>query len=304
MVGVAVLGALLVGVLGLIGFVGWRVVGHPERIRAGLSWVAERPAVEWVRSRYPRQWQFVGRRFAAGEAAGLTLTLGVAVVLALGVGFGQVLDSVQESDGITVADRPVLGFLATHRQPWSISAAEVITDMGSPVGVAVTGLAVGLLLAWLRRSWLPLLVVMLGGAGIALINTAVKRLVGRSRPPQFTAVLGEHGFSFPSGHTTGTTVVWLLLAWMAGHWVIGRRIGRVLVWTVALLMIVAVGATRIYLGVHFLSDVLAGWTLGAAWAVTIALVARAWEAHRIPGPAREIRVSTADASTGAGREAG
>jgi undecaprenyl-diphosphatase len=109
-------------------------------------------------------------------------------------------------------------------------------------------------------------------------------MVSRSRPPQLTAVLGEHSFSFPSGHTTGTTVVWLLSAWMVGRWVIGRGAGRVVVWVAALLMIIAVGATRVYLGVHFPSDVLAGWALGSAWAVTIALVARVWEQapHRSP----------------------
>ncbi|MCA1836352.1 MAG: phosphatase PAP2 family protein [Actinobacteria bacterium] len=273
------------GVLGMSGFAAWWVVGHPERVRAGLAWIAERPAVDWVRSRYPRQCRFVGRRFAPGEAAGLTLTVGAAAVLALGVAFEQMLDSVLESDGVTTIDRPVLHFLATHRQPWSITVAQVITDIGSPLGVAVTGLLVGLVLAVLRRSWLPLLIAVLGGAGIAVINTTVKRLVSRSRPPQLTAVLGEHGFSFPSGHTTGTTAVWLLLAWMIGHWVIGRRAGRVMVWTGALLMVAAVGLTRIYLGVHFLSDVLAGWALGAAWAVTVALVATVWEHARF-GSAR------------------
>jgi membrane-associated phospholipid phosphatase len=284
-VGVLVVLVLGLGVLGMSGFAAWWVVGHPERVRAGLAWIAERPAADWVRSRYPRQCRFVGRRFAPGEAAGLTLTVGAAAVLALGVGFEQMLDSVLESDGVTTIDRPVLHFLATHRQPWSTTVAQVITDIGSPLGVAVTGLLVGLVLAVLRRSWLPLLIAVLGGAGIAVINTAVKRLVSRSRPPQLTAVLGEHGFSFPSGHTTGTTAVWLLLAWMIGHWVIGRRAGRVMVWTGALLMIAAVGLTRIYLGVHFLSDVLAGWALGAAWAVTVALVATVWEHARF-GSAR------------------
>jgi membrane-associated phospholipid phosphatase len=284
-VGVLVVLVLGLGVLGMSGFAAWWVVGHPERVRAGLAWIAERPAADWVRSRYPRQCRFVGRRFAPGEAAGLTLTVGAAVVLALGVGFEQMLDSVLESDGVTTIDRPVLHFLATHRQPWSTTVAQVITDIGSPLGVALTGLLVGLVLAVLRRSWLPLLIAVLGGAGIAVINTAVKRLVSRSRPPQLTAVLGEHGFSFPSGHTTGTTAVWLLLAWMIGHWVIGRRAGRVMVWTGALLMIAAVGLTRIYLGVHFLSDVLAGWALGAAWAVTVALVATVWEHARF-GSAR------------------
>ncbi|MGH3767109.1 MAG: phosphatase PAP2 family protein [Pseudonocardiaceae bacterium] len=268
---------VVLGVFALTGFTARWVVGHPERIRAGLGWVAERPAVVWVRSRYPRQWRFLGRRFEPGEAAGLTLTLGVATVLALGVGFGQLLDGVVDSDGITVADRPVLRFLAVHRQPWSTTVATLITDAGSPVGTALTGVVVGVVLAWLRRSWLPLLTMLLGGAGIAAINTAVKNLVSRSRPPQSTAVVGEHGFSFPSGHTTGTTVVWLLLAWMIGRWIISRRAARVALWAGALLMIGAVGVTRVYLGVHFPSDVLAGWSLGAAWAVVIALVAKVWE---------------------------
>lgn len=273
----AVLVVLVVGALGLTGFIARWVVGHPERIRAGLAWVADHPAVAWVRSRYPRQWGFLGRRFTPGEAAGLTLTLGVAAVLALGMGFGELLDNVLEGEGIAVADRPVVRFLAAHRRPWLIAAARVITDIGSPVGVAVTAVVVGVGLAWVRRSWLPLLVFALGVGGIGVINMTVKRLVGRGRPPLATAVLDERGFSFPSGHTVGTTVVWLLLAWMIGHWVISRRAVQVAVWTGALLMIVAVGATRVYLGVHFPSDVLAGWALGAAWAVTIALVVNVWE---------------------------
>jgi membrane-associated phospholipid phosphatase len=273
----ALLLVAVLGVLALTGFTARWVVGHPERIRTGLAWVAERPAVVWVRSRYPRQWRFLGRRFEPGEAAGLTLTLGLAAVLALGVGFGQLLDSVVESDGITVADRPVVGFFAAHRQSWWTTAATVITGVGSPVGTAVTGVAVGMVLAWLRRSWLPLLIIILGGAGITVINTAVKSAVSRTRPPLITAVLGAHGYSFPSGHTTGTTVVWLLSAWMIGHWVISGRVARVAVWAGALLMIGAVGVTRVYLGVHFPSDVMAGWALGAAWAVIIALVVKVWE---------------------------
>ncbi|HKR50199.1 MAG TPA: phosphatase PAP2 family protein [Pseudonocardiaceae bacterium] len=273
----AVLVILMVGTLALTSFTARWVVGHPERIRAGLAWVRDRPAMVWVRSRYPRQWEFLSRRFTRGEAAGLTLTLGVAAVLTLGVGFGELLDNVLDGEGVAVADRPVVQFLTAHREPWSITTAQVITGLGSPVGAAVTAVVVGVALAWVRRSWLPLLVFALGTGGISVINMTVKRLVSRDRPPLATAVLAEQGFSFPSGHAVGTTVVWLLAAWMIGHWLLGRRAVQVAVWTGALLMIVAVGATRVYLGVHFPSDVLAGWALGATWAVTIALVVNVWE---------------------------
>lgn len=280
-----VLLAVLLGAFILIGLVARWVVGYPQRIRAALVWVADRPAVAWVRSRYPRQWRFVGRRFAPGEAVGLALTLGLAAVLTLGVGFGQLLDNVLDGDGVTVADRPVVRLLAAYRQPWSITAARVITDLGSPLGATVTALIVGVALAWMRRSWLPLLVLVLAAGGIGMINTTVKQLVSRSRPPATAAVLGEHGFSFPSGHTVGTTVVWLLSAWLISRGVksdrvISRRAVRIAVWTVALLFVVAVGTTRVFLGVHFPSDVLAAWALGAAWTVTIALVVRVWEQSR------------------------
>jgi membrane-associated phospholipid phosphatase len=128
---------------------------------------------------------------------------------------------------------------------------------------------------------LPLLIAGFGAAGVGMINLTVKGLVSRSRPPAAIAVLGEDGYSFPSGHTVGTTVVWLLSAWMVSRWVIRGQTSRDLLWIGALILIVAVGTSRVYLGVHFPSDVIAGWTLGAAWAVMIALVVSVWEqSHR------------------------
>ena len=298
-----VLVVLVGGVLALTGLTARWVVGHPERIRAGLSWVAERPAVVWVRSRYPRQWHFLDRRLAPGEATGLALTLGVGMVLALGLSFRQLLDNVAEGDGIAVADRPVLRFVAAHREPWLVTTMQVISDVGSPAGVGILATVVGVTLAWVRRSWLPLLVAWFGAAGIGMINLAVKGLVSRSRPPAAIAVLGADGYSFPSGHTIGTTAVWLLSAWMVSRWVIRGHTSRDLLWIGALVVIVAVGISRVYLGVHFPSDVMAGWTLGAAWSVMIALVVSVWEqSHRAapvsvgPIPVRDIALGTGPVS--------
>jgi membrane-associated phospholipid phosphatase len=285
----AIVLAVLVGsVLALTGLTARWVVGHPERIRAGLAWVAERPAVVWVRSRYPRQWRFLDRRLAPGEATGLALTLGVGMVLALGLSFRQLLDIVLESDGIAVADRPVLRFLAAHREPWLVTTMQLISDVGSPVGVGIMAIVVGVTVAWVRRSWLPLLVAGFGAAGIGMINLTVKWLVSRSRPPVAIAVLGEDGYSFPSGHTIGTTAVWLLSAWMVNRWVIRGHTSRDLIWIGALTVIIAVGISRVYLAVHFPSDVMAGWTLGAAWAVMIALVVSVWEQSHRAAPASVV----------------
>jgi membrane-associated phospholipid phosphatase len=278
----AIVLVVLVGsALTLTGLTARWVVGHPDRIRAGLAWVAERPVVVWVRSRYPRQWRFLDRRLAPGEATGLALTLGVGMVLALGLSFRQLLDNVLERDGIAVADRPVLRLLAAHREPWLVTTMQVISDVGSPVAVGIMATVVGVTVAWVRRSWLPLLVAGFGAAGIGMINLTVKGLVSRGRPPAAIAVLGEDGYSFPSGHTIGTTAVWLLSAWMVNRWVIRGHTSRDLLWIGTVIVIIAVGISRVYLGVHFTSDVMAGWTLGATWAVMIALVVGVWEqSHR------------------------
>lgn len=91
--------------------------------------------------------------------------------------------------------------------------------------------------------------------------------------------IGEDGFSFPSGHATGSMLMGLLGAWMIIHWVLTRLGPRLVVWAAAGVLVAAVGASRLYLGVHYPSDVLAGWLLGAGWAVTVAVAVSLWEDH-------------------------
>jgi undecaprenyl-diphosphatase len=117
---------------------------------------------------------------------------------------------------------------------------------------------------------------LVGGGGIVLVIFTAKALVIRDRPPIPFAVINAKGFSFPSGHAAGIAVGVCLTAWMLTRWLITRWIGRVVVSTVAIGVAAVMGFSRVYLGVHYVSDVLAGWLLGAAWAGAVILVGSWW----------------------------
>jgi len=201
-------------------------------------------------------------------------------VLTLAVVFTYLLDSVLDGEGIAAVDRPVSRWLAGHRDGWLTEVMRVITHAGDPGVLMVLAVAACAGVTWWKRSWLPIAVGVLGAGGIGLMVTAVKLVVGRSRPPLPFAAVTEDGYSFPSGHAAGITVAVLLTAWMLTCWVTRSWNARVLAWTSAVLLIGVVGFSRIYLGVHYLSDVAAGWVLGAVWAGTVELACGWWKAAR------------------------
>jgi undecaprenyl-diphosphatase len=111
---------------------------------------------------------------------------------------------------------------------------------------------------------------------MALVLFTAKALVGRQRPPLPFAAVAADGYSFPSGHATGTATIMVLSAWMVTRWLISGWTGRVIVWALAIGSALLIGYSRVYLGVHYVSDVLAGWLLGLAWAGIVMLVGSWW----------------------------
>ena len=127
-----------------------------------------------------------------------------------------------------------------------------------------------------------MVLALVGVSGIALVVVTAKALVVRDRPPLPFAVIAEDGYSFPSGHATGTAAIALLSAWMLTRWLITSWTGRVIVWTMAIASAAVIGFSRVYLGVHYVSDVLAGWLLGMTWAGVVILVGSWWDNTRRP----------------------
>lgn len=144
-------------------------------------------------------------------------------------------------------------------------------------------LVAGLLLA---RRWREATFVGATVVGSALLNMGTKQLFGRARPSLWESISPEDTFSFPSGHAMGSMtlmVVLVLLAW-------GTR-GRWLALVLCALFALAVGASRVYLGVHYPSDILGGWAAAIAWTVGVYAAIfrgarRPWKTPQVEPPAR------------------
>lgn len=233
-------------------------------------------AENWAREQIRARVLPLVRRLPAYEVVGVALLAGLSVVVALAVGFTEVLEDVLEGDGVAGIDQPAARWLATHRDLWLTTT---LREFGRAPGVVVLAAVAVVTIAaaaWRSRSWAPVVFALVGAGGITLAIFTAKALVIRDRPPIPFAVVSADGFSFPSGHAAGTAVGVCIIAWLLTRWVITPWTGRVVVWTVAIAVAAVMGFSRIYLGVHYVSDVLAGWLLGAAWAGAVMVVGSWW----------------------------
>ncbi len=215
-------------------------------------------------------------RLGAGELGLLGLAL---VVVGAAWAFAELTDAVVEG-GTRSFDRAVLlalrrsGDLARPVGPdWLTGVAHSLTALGDwAVLLLLTAVVVGFLLLQGRRRMAGFVVVaMAGGQALA---TILKVLVARPRPEVVPHLVSVQTSSFPSGHSMMAAVAYLTLAALAARVVAERRL-KVYVLAVAMGLTLIVGVTRVYLGVHYPTDVLAGWTAGLAWALLCGLVARA-----------------------------
>jgi membrane-associated phospholipid phosphatase len=167
-------------------------------------------------------------------------------------------------------DTATTSWFVAHRSMGLDVAATVITDFGSPAATAATGVIIAAVLSWLARSWVPGIVVIATVGAAALANTALKAVIERPRPPLQWQVILETDPSFPSGHVTGTATLLGIVAVVVG--MERGRATRIRLTVAVVTAVVLVAATRLYLGVHWLSDVIAGAIMAALF-VTIGAAA-------------------------------
>lgn len=187
--------------------------------------------------------------------------------------FAVLTDGAAEGGDLSAADPQVLDDMVAARSPTLTPIFEALTTIGSlPVVVTMTALVIAGL-AW-RRAWSQAAFVAVAMAGSAALTVGLKALVARHRPDSSFMLDGpDPEFSFPSGHTLNSSVFLLVVVWLVLRHT--HRVGvRALTIAGAAALALGIGVSRLYLGYHWMTDVLAGWVLAPPWVALLTLAPR------------------------------
>ncbi len=227
-----------------------------QKIHKGFQWIQE-----WLRKRRPFE----------------LVTLVSVILIVIGIwGFIAIADEVMEGDYQHI-DEQVVNALRDPEDPskpigppWVLSMVRDITALGGYTLLVLFTLSVLGFLAIQRRYGAFWLVLLANLSGFGL-NSLLKNFFERERPsiPHLTMVSSA---SFPSGHAMTSAIIYLTLGALLARVEGGRKL-KIYIFTVAITITLLVGLSRIYLGVHYPTDVLAGWTAGGAWALFCLLIA-------------------------------
>lgn len=227
----------------------------------------KRRLVRFVADR-PRLAHFVRERLSRASAGGLMLTLGFIAVLGLSVFVGLMLDMVDAGTGFARFDQSVAEFGAANAGGALYETHLLFTRLGGSVAVVIVTLVVGIWGWWRYGNPHVALFMVTVTVGQALVNSGLKGIVARDRP-DLDQLAPWSGSSFPSGHAAAAAATYAAAALVLTlH---SSRGKRVLAAGVATFLALGVAATRALLGVHWLTDVLAGTGVGIAWFIVCAV---------------------------------
>ncbi len=201
----------------------------------------------------------------------------IIVLAAASAAFAAIAASVWTTAPFLKQEMQVSVWLHTHGSPVFTAFLYAITQLHSPLGMSVMSVLVAIML-WRKKHHYWTLSLLLAVPGGMLVNTALKYIFNRERPTWDDPLFTLSSASFPSGHTAGATLFYgFLAAYMV--WSMKDAAARAVVVAGCALMVALVGFSRIYLGVHYLSDVLAAMSMSTVWLV-ICLIGVRGLAHR------------------------
>lgn len=260
LIGRAILAVALLGILLVTVALGWRWL----RTNQGtvIDWWTAR--YNRLARRFPGAARFVVARVECEGYLGLHLTVGFAISVAALWLFAGITEDVLTHDPLTRFDLAALNWIRARSTSRGDAIFQAVSLMGSPVAMAVIGIAGMVATVW-RRNWVLLAGWVAAFAGAGLLTLILKIVIKRPRPTGAAAFLHGETFSFPSGHALGSLVGYGILGYLIGAlWMENHRARGVLALVIAG-VVVAIGASRLYLGVHYFSDVVAGYSAGSLW---------------------------------------
>ena len=245
---------------------------------------------QWLVAHAPR-WlagllRSIDRRVVGGAMVGAFFI----VLFAAALGVGWVLSGTDDGSGIARWDVAAAEWGRDHATRTSTTILGALTNFGSTVPLMSVMVLIGVYHAVRRNDRGPAIYLAIVGIGVTLINNALKLIVDRDRP-DIAQLAGHSGPSFPSGHSAAAAACWAAIAL-----VVARRSSRncrFLAATLAAVVAVVVATTRVLLGVHWLSDVVAGVVVGWAWFL-LSTLAVGGRSLRLGEPAERIADTTAD----------
>lgn len=221
-----------------------------------------------------------GRWVVPYAALWFTLLVGGVIIVTLALLGAEVYADVVDKSGVAGLDKPALSFAKQLRTPELDTAMTAFTNIGGGVGMPILASILTAWLTFISRTWRPIVLVA-GAAAVSVTATSMgKRLFGRTRPDHVDAVPPyETSPSFPSGHTLNTTVVigvlvYLLCLQVSHLWI---RLSAIVA---GVLFAGAMGLSRVFLGHHWMTDVIAAWLLGLAWLGFVILAHRLFHLAR------------------------
>jgi undecaprenyl-diphosphatase len=203
-------------------------------------------------------------RFSAHEKSS-SLWLGAAA-LSFGI-FVKITSELLEHE-VRGIDSSILTAVATMRRPWLTGIAVDVTALGSLTLVALIS-AVALCIFISLEDHPAAWQLLLNSVGAGIWTVITKNVIERARPEEVTHLVQVSGFSYPSGHSVVSASLYLTIALLAARHLPTMK-GRILLFVLAIAVISLVSMSRVYLGVHYPSDVASGVLLGVAWALLLA----------------------------------
>lgn len=266
----AILGGMALFVLVLAWL--WRSAARNEAgIKQAWRRFLDRPGINALRRRFAPQFAFLQARLSPTGYFGLRLSVGALILIGAGWLFGGIAEDVISGDPLTIVDRQVAAWFHARAVPTLTNAMLLISDVNSVAGITLLTLLLAICLAW-KREWAWLGALTLAVPGGMLLNMLTKHAFGRLRPSFTDPILTLTTYSFPSGHVAAATLLYGFLAVYLLPRITTWR-WRVLLVLTTFFGIALVALSRVYLGVHFLSDVLAAFAESVAWlALTLTAV--------------------------------